>query len=54
MQRKPSHFGSYVMPSAVGISATLLASIGSTGGVIGSFTWPSSHVAHRVTELKCQ
>src|SRR5690349_23920789 len=54
MQRNPSHFGSYDMPSAVGILATLFASIGSTGGAIGSFTWPSSHVPHRVTELKCE
>ena len=38
MQRKPSHFGSYVMPGAVGSLGTLLASIGSTGGLIGRST----------------
>ena len=41
--RKPSYFGSYRMPSAVGIFGTALASIGSTGGITGSCTLaPSS------------
>jgi hypothetical protein len=44
-QRKPSHFGSYVMPSATGMSSTALASIGSTGGLIGRSTGTVSHYA---------
>src|SRR2546421_12872266 len=44
MHRKPSHFGSYVIPSATGMSGTDLASIGSSGGMIGRSTRTSLHL----------
>src|SRR5689334_9909121 len=47
MQRNPSHLGSYDMPAATGISATLLASIGSTGGEMGSVTLAILGAVHR-------
>src|SRR3954447_1130313 len=36
MQRKPSHFGSYNQPSPTGISVAAFASIGDSGGCMGS------------------
>jgi hypothetical protein len=50
--RKPSHFGSYRMPSAVGIFGTALASIGSTGGITGNCIpqpSPQAAVDHEVS-----
>ena len=35
MARKPSHFGSYCHPSPVGMSATVFASMGASGGSNG-------------------
>src|SRR6185503_20812940 len=42
--RNPSHFGSYCQFDPVGISSTLLASMGKNGRVIGSFDFIGWHV----------
>src|SRR5205814_5160844 len=49
--RNPSHFGSYVMPSATGMSSSALASIGSTGGLIGRSTGTVLHYTRAGDDL---
>src|SRR5215204_3374511 len=52
MARKPSHLGSYAMPSPEGRVSASLASMGSTGGSIGKVITVSSREAAALEQCR--